>query len=502
MKGNYCYEVIAEYNSLHQKKVKRSYLEDLLERLYNCRNAHDLIPELYAKLQIMLQNNLDDKFTIDLVKTYSESSGSGLNGTNELKNKLVSMSNSLHLDTNYQPTITKGLNGIELADGYEIDYELDEFQAMGLNASAKSVEESVNEMILALIDSGEPLPPWKQTWAEKTKINAINFVSKKEYQGGNASLLNVVLAPIMPTPFYATFQQIKKLGGKVNKGAKAVPIINYTQYFKLKESTPDTVIGYTFGIKKKTTITAENKLSVSLSQYDIKKLNLKVTEYNMYWSKNYYRVFNLGHTTGIEYEVPKGDFTPKERIAKAEAIIKSMVDIPEILPHDSQAMYNLTKDKLYMPHIDQFDNAEEYYSTLFHELIHCTMHKSRLDREAKYKGKEEKSKYAFEELVAELGASYLCGLAGFLNQTSKNSASYLQGWHDKLKEATESDANFFIHATKEAQAGVDHIIKNYKEGKDDKPDADKEKAKAKARARARATLTLLKLRKKKQKTQA
>src|SRR5690606_2958120 len=212
--------------------------------------------------------------------------------------------------------------------------------------------------------------------------------------------------------------------------------------------------------KKDIILSKGNYAGVSVSEKDIKFLGLDSDEYISKGFLRYYRVFNIADTTGIEYEVPKGQGkTKKEKIAIAEALIKAFSDKPPILKDNDKAYYKPKEDKIWIPEIHSFDTPEEYYSTLFHELIHCTLHESRVNRQKDYDKKESKAQYAFEELIAELGASYLCGLAGILEVTHINQASYLKGWYEKLVKLTDSNTDFFIYATREAQKAVDYIIR-------------------------------------------
>ena len=101
-----------------------------------------------------------------------------------------------------------------------------------------------------------------------------------------------------------------------------------------------------------------------------------------------------------------------------------------------------------------FGSAEEYYSTLFHELTHSTGHPSRIGREGIEKlntfGSESYSK---EELIAEMGAAMLAGVAGIERKTLANSAAYLKSWIDVLK----SDTRMVVFAASQAQKAADYI---------------------------------------------
>ena len=406
----------------------------------------------------------------------------------------------------------QNLNGIEL-----YDYSDDDLFFQGELGAKENVEEIITNKLIDLIKNSE-LPPWKQSWAKKQNIEAQNFVSKKPYTGGNAVFLNVILGSIAPSPYYLTMTQIMNLGGQLVKGSKGYPISLYNFTYKIKnvKSAPD-VLSKILGrklIRKKgnVTITEDNYTFLTLTESDIKFLGLESTEYYTVPIIKYYTVFNVADTTGIKWDLPESN-KPRnqdERIFLAEKIVESFVDIPKIFPHKSEAYYEATKDTLHMPNIEQFDSAEFYYSTLFHEMIHATMHKTRLDRKSKYENKDKDAFYSFEELIAEFGASYLCGYAGIFDVVHLNQAKYLKTWNERLVNSTKSDFDFLITAAKEAKKAVDYILKNFDfdllnnsklpesktpKNEDKKEDNDVDKAKAKARARARARLRILKLNK-------
>jgi antirestriction protein ArdC len=106
-----------------------------------------------------------------------------------------------------------------------------------------------------------------------------------------------------------------------------------------------------------------------------------------------------------------------------------------------------------MPARARFVDAPHYYSTLFHELIHGTGHETRLNRIfGAHFGDELYSK---EELVAEMGAAFLCAIAGIANEnTERNTTAYIQNWISKLEE----DNRLVVHAAANAQRAVDLIL--------------------------------------------
>ena len=102
-----------------------------------------------------------------------------------------------------------------------------------------------------------------------------------------------------------------------------------------------------------------------------------------------------------------------------------------------------------------FKTSEGFYGTLFHEIVHSTGHASRLNRSSLSTYNPFGSKeYSKEELVAELGASFLCGITGIENHTIDNSAAYIQSW----LRALMNDVKMVIHAAGHAQKAVDYVM--------------------------------------------
>ena len=106
-----------------------------------------------------------------------------------------------------------------------------------------------------------------------------------------------------------------------------------------------------------------------------------------------------------------------------------------------------------MPARSRFVDAPHYYSTLFHELIHSTGHESRLNRA--FGARFGDDLYSKEELVAEMGAAFLCAIAGIANEnTERNTTAYIQNWISELQE----DNRLIVHAAGNAQRAVDSIL--------------------------------------------
>ena len=107
-------------------------------------------------------------------------------------------------------------------------------------------------------------------------------------------------------------------------------------------------------------------------------------------------------------------------------------------------------------HKEQYQNVEEFYSTLFHEMVHSTRHKTRLDRlETGVNTHFGTESYSKEELVAEIGSASIMNLLGIETKKSfRNSSAYIQNWLQVLR----GDKKFIISASSKAEKAVKYIM--------------------------------------------
>jgi antirestriction protein ArdC len=121
----------------------------------------------------------------------------------------------------------------------------------------------------------------------------------------------------------------------------------------------------------------------------------------------------------------------------------------------TRAYYSPAEDIVAMPNRERFENEAGYFATLFHELIHSTGHASRLNRATVTESAGFGSNpYCREELVAEMGAAFLCGQAGIAESTLENSAAYVQNWLEQL----QNDKKLIVQAAAQAQKAADFIL--------------------------------------------
>ncbi len=238
-----------------------------------------------------------------------------------------------------------------------------------------------------------------------------NAVTKKAYRGINIFLLLLcdIFPNARPIAEYATFNQISKRGGKIKKGSKATPV--------------EFVSFQYINIESKEKISKENFYILS----EVEKL-----QYKLLVSKKYFNVFNvcdIENLKDINFDIEiieeEEDFEFEE-ILSAEQLIHNLIDNKKLdfrLDNVNSAFYHPSHDFICLPKKHFFINENKYYSTFFHELVHWTGHKNRLNREMS----QIKVKYSFEELVAELGCILLCFEFGICDEFI-NSVRYLKGW--------------------------------------------------------------------------
>jgi antirestriction protein ArdC len=164
----------------------------------------------------------------------------------------------------------------------------------------------------------------------------------------------------------------------------------------------------------------------------------------------YYNVFNSDQVEGYTAkEVPV--LTPAERIEQADAFFNKC---EAIVNHGgSRAFYAPSRDTIQLPTFEQFKDAESYYSTRGHETVHWTGHETRCKRE--FGNRFGDKAYAFEELVAELGAAFLCAHLGLENEPRPDHAQYIENWLQVLKD----DKRAVFTAASKAQAAFDFLTK-------------------------------------------
>lgn len=285
-----------------------------------------------------------------------------------------------------------------------------------------------------------------------------NFESKKRYRGINFYMLRDFDKPL-ENPFYLTFKQVDKLGGKVKKGSFGHEVVYFTRLYRYSQTEPALDFD-TYDQKKFDKWFQENKHLIPAKEHD-KDHALPILKY--------YKVFNGKDIEGIDFDLENfktgyinKPLPPNEPMPVADAIVENFPSPKVPIKHGGdKAAYYPGFDHIKMPYKADFDTAQDYYRTLFHELGHATGHKKRLERDLT--GRFGSKKYAFEELIAELNAVFVSAEAGLMWHTNKNHAAYLKGWNSALTHIKE-DNRFVMRAATQAQKATDFILQPDKEG--------------------------------------
>jgi len=172
----------------------------------------------------------------------------------------------------------------------------------------------------------------------------------------------------------------------------------------------------------------------------------------------FYSVFHYEDIVGLDefVVIPEYQHTLTENMEKAEAIIEDYCTRDnlqfEIVEKSDRCFYVPSKHIVNVPPSKQFKSINEYYKSVFHELVHSTS--KTLER--KVSSKRDLETYSFEELVAEIGSQMLCSSLGIADDESDtNSIAYLQSW---LKHLKENDSSTIVKAANQAQKAVDYIL--------------------------------------------
>jgi antirestriction protein ArdC len=283
----------------------------------------------------------------------------------------------------------------------------------------RDIYTQVTDQIIAELERG--VLPWRKPWSAGHPAGPVSRPLRhnaQPYSGINVIMLwMAAMARGFDAPLWMTFKQAKDLGGFVRKGEKGAPVV-YAGTLTREEETAG-------------------------GDLETREIPFLKT----------YTVFNVAQIDGLP-----GHFTAchppqineSARIARAEAFVAATG--AEIEHGGNRAFYAPGPDRVSMPDFASFRNPEAYYGTLGHELIHWTGHAARLDRQP---GTDRfgSEAYAMEELVAEIGAAFLCADLALTPQIREDHAPYIAGWLTVLK----NDKRAVFTAAAAAQKAADYL---------------------------------------------
>lgn len=289
------------------------------------------------------------------------------------------------------------------------------------------VSQIVTDRIIKKLEQG--VIPWRQSWTSSGL--PVNWETKRPYSGVNLLLLD-------PGAEYLTFNQIKKLGVRLKKGAKALPVV----FWKV-----DTIETEKPGDK------AQNEQEEIEAVEEVEKTIKTV------YLLRYYLVYNVEDVEGLPRHKGQQEKVQPDcsnRTQKALTVAKEWNKVCQIKHGNYNPSYSPIADTIYMPTFDKFVGAhklEEYFSTLFHEITHSTGHRNRLNRikHSKYGDWH----YSLEELTAEIGSAMLLNICGLdVPEVFDNNAAYISYWLEQLR----NDKTLVVKAAGRAERAVEYIL--------------------------------------------
>lgn len=290
---------------------------------------------------------------------------------------------------------------------------------MSTNFQKKSVYEIITERFTAQLSKG--IIPWEKPWVSvrDKRCGGWSHTTGKPY-----SLINQMMLPSEGE--YITYRQIQDEGGTLKKGAQGYPICFWKSFVT-----------------------------------DVRNPRTNKDEQKSIPVLRYYTVYHVEDVDGISYNYsaePSDFIRAKEpQRCKVAEVIKDnylkRTGVKFTSRVSDEAYYSPISDEVVIPLKKQFETKSEYYSTMFHELVHSTGHRSRLNRVGTptHHGKD----YSLEELVAEIGA---CAITYELNIATKrsldNSVNYILGW----LRALQNDPTMIVKAAARAKKAVSYLL--------------------------------------------
>lgn len=275
------------------------------------------------------------------------------------------------------------------------------------NNTAKDNYNQLVEEFISKLEHG--VKPWEQSWNLKSGL------PKSALTGGEYSGIN--LLSLMNSKFksnkWITPNQIQKLGGSI----KEEELENSRDIFFIKN------------------------ISKAIEEIDEDTGEIEKKEEKYTVLKNY-KVYNTDQVSGINFE----EEVVQSKNEKIEEVEKFIANTKAQIYRGSPA-YSPSDDAIFMPDINDFNDKENYYSTLFHELSHWSGHESRLNR--KKATKKYDAVYGYEELIAELSSAFLCAKHKISMKNTQHS-EYMDHWIKMLAENPYILFSVATHSSKSA----------------------------------------------------
>ena len=272
----------------------------------------------------------------------------------------------------------------------------------------------VTNRIVEQLSNG--VKPWLKPWNAEHAAGRITRPLRSNgepYRGINVLMLwDAAESHGFTCPIWMTFQQALQFGGHVKKGEHSTPVVYASTFTKPETNDAGEEIDATIPFLKQ------------------------------------YSVFNAEQCESLPERFRKMQQEPNssiERVAQADGFFRNTGAV--IQEGGNLACYIVSQDVIRMPRLETFRDAESHAATTAHELCHWTKHSSRLDRDLGRKRFGDAG-YAMEELVAELGAAFLCADLAITPEDREDHASYIATWLKVLADDKRAIFSAASHAGK------------------------------------------------------
>ncbi len=276
----------------------------------------------------------------------------------------------------------------------------------------KDIYTEVTNRIITALEGGTP--PWIQPWSDHTALPS-NLATGKAYRGINILMLSIeAQLNGYADSRWVTLRQANELGATVRKGSHGTSIV----FWKIREAE-----------------------DVDADPTDEPKRVIPMLRS--------YTVFN---TSQLDFLPEKFELRPSpavwQPLGEAEQLL---YETGAVIRHGgNRAFYSPSEDLIQLPPEAWFEQPDDYYATALHETVHWTGHPRRLNRVLGRRHGIEA--YAYEELVAEMGAAFLCPHVGIPDRLEH--ASYIDSWLDSLRR----DKRLIFTAAGAAQKAADYVL--------------------------------------------
>jgi len=314
------------------------------------------------------------------------------------------------------------------------------------------VYEALIQRIVTLLKEGKGRAIWHQPWVGASVPT--NALTGHRYSGFNALFLNFSMyMNHYRDNYWLGASQVAQLGGTIHEGSIGevilVPLVIRVQSDSSRSQQP------TPSSESSAKHPADGPIVDDSSESDVDEPTPATASRLVFRPAMVYNIAQCDLPPDVLARLTSTSSIQPPPIHSAEQIIRNMPNPPEIRVGGGRATYIPSDDVILVPEPSRFSDMAHYYMTLFHELVHSTGHKSRLNRSSLQHSNWSSHEYSIEEVIAEIGAATLMRIAGAAPPDyEEQSSTYIAHW----LSAIEKRPSIIVFAIREAQRAVDYIL--------------------------------------------